>query len=117
MVDTDDLTTVYDLRKRSHSWRNYGPDEFVEAAIADGKVEARTELSAVESGRFEPMLEAGSKFFRALDPDERREFANRNPDMMRWLGAWNMLQDLNPWNEYHDRDYPGLERFHDLRRK
>lgn len=99
-----DQTTARDLTMRGHSWRNYDPEEFLEAADMDGKVRAREELRAVESGRFYEFLKAGHKFFAPLDPDERREWAERNPDVMDWIGVWGYLEDLTTFPEYTDID-------------
>lgn len=101
---SDGTTTARDLTMRSHSWRNYEPEEFIEAAKADGKVNAREELRTVEGGRFYPLLEAGHKFFTPLDPDERREWAKRNPDMMEWIAVWGYLEDLNYFPDYSGID-------------
>lgn len=98
MVDED--LTAHDLALRPHSWRHYEPEEFVVAAKNSGKVEARQEFRAVEAGRFAPFVEAGHKFFRALDPDERDAWASRNPDMMEWIGAWGFLMNLNTFEEW-----------------
>lgn len=100
MPTNDGKTTTNDLLRRTHSWRNYDPEEFVEAARVDGKVNARQELKAVEGGRFYPFLKAGHKFFRALDPDEMQSWANQNPEMMKWIGVYGYLEDLITWPQY-----------------
>lgn len=101
---SDDQTTTHDLALRAHSWRNYDPEEFIEAAKADGKTKAREELRVVESGRFYDFLKAGHKFFAPLDPDEREEWARQNPDMMEWIGVWGFLEDLHAFPEYSGID-------------
>jgi hypothetical protein len=96
----DDETTAFDLAGRPHSWRHYEPEDFIEANRNDPTVEVRKELQIVESGRFYDMLEAGHKFFRALDPDERRDFAQANPDLIAWIGVYAHLNHLNTFEEY-----------------
>lgn len=92
--DVDPDLTPKDLDLRPFSIRNFEPEEFIVAAQNGGKAAARKSLRRVESGRFEPMLAEGHKFFRALDPDERRDFAEANPGLMKWLGVWGFLEDL-----------------------
>lgn len=105
-----DETTIMDLQLRSHSWRGYEPQEFIDVAINDGKVNARKELGTLEGGRFEPLLEAGHKFIVRLDPDEIEEFASRNQDFTNWISVWGFLQDLNRLRDYHTLDYSEYER-------
>lgn len=80
--------TMNDLRIRGHSYRNFEPAEM------------RDFLGYIESGRFKPLLEAVSKFYRALDPDERRRFWKRNPGLMAWVRVYNRAEDLRVWDEY-----------------
>lgn len=97
--------TIAELQRRPHSWRGYEPQEFIDVAVADGKVNARKELRTLESGRFEPMLKAGHKFFSMLDRDEMEEFADRNQDLVNWISVWGFLEDLRYFEPYHELDY------------
>lgn len=91
-IDRD--LTADDLALRGHSIRNYKPEEFRVVARNSGKPEAREELRAVEGGRFNTLLKSYHEFFRALDPDERRTWANGNPLIMEWVNVWAFLEDL-----------------------
>lgn len=97
-------TTTRELSLRPHSWRSHEPEEYIEAAESDGKPDARAELSSVEGGRFVPMLKAGHKFFAALDPDERRDWADQNPEMMDWISVWGYLEDLTAFPKHGNID-------------
>lgn len=100
MVDTRDLAL------RAHSWRNYEPDEFIEAAVEDSKREARQELQTVEAGRFYDMLKAGFNFYKALDRDELDDFAAANQDFVNWIAVYGWLEGLRRFRDYHTLDFP-----------
>lgn len=104
MPDNQGRTTRQDITTRSHSWRNFEPEEFLEVAMADGEANAREALKYVESGRFYPSLKETYNFFIPLDPDERREWVDRNPDMAKWIGVYAALEHLNT-----APDYTGIE--------
>lgn len=97
MVDNGGLT-AQDLTTRGHSLRNFDPEDFREVANGQGKREAREALEFVESGRFEPVLAATQRMFRALDGDERRQFAKENPGLMRWVNVWGFLEDVGEFD-------------------
>lgn len=96
----------HDLTDRTHSYRNYRPQDFVEYPIEDGKfiadkyIDARKVFRRMESGRFHDMMDKTSRFFASLDPDEKRMWANRNPDMMEWIGTFGYIEELNTFEEY-----------------
>lgn len=111
---TDTPMTASEFRRRGHSYRNHEPHEFWHAMAAHvnnpetglSRPAARDILGYLEGGRFDPMLEATSKVYRALDPDERREFWRRNPDLMEWTCVWNVAQDLMDWRTERPSDAP-----------
>lgn len=95
------------LTQRGHSYRNYTPKEFIEYSLdEEGKLddekqtEARMVLRRMEGGRFHPMLDKISLMFSHLDPDEKKMFASRNPGIMRWVGVFGFLEDLNTFENY-----------------
>lgn len=104
MPDNQGRTTRRDIQKQTHSWRNFEPEQFIEVAKTDGEANAREALKYVEDGRFYPMLKEAYNFFIPLDPDEKREWVNRNSDMAEWVGVYAALEHLNPYT-----DYTGIE--------
>lgn len=84
---------------RTHSYRNWKPEDVVAAAVQLGLSEARDALRFVESGRMFTMLEETSNFFSRLDRDEKEAFTHRNPDLVRWMSAYNISQELNPYGD------------------
>lgn len=111
-TDTNELPTnpptVQELKDRTHSWREYDPAEF-EALLLQGASsreinEALNSMERSRSGsRFTPMLDETHKFFRALDADERKEFWDKNPNLMRWTTIWAASQDLMTFPKYRER--------------
>lgn len=95
---------------RAHSYRNFEPDEFVEALEEDSQTEVRSALQRVESGRFAPFLEQTSAFFSRLDQDEQETFTRRNPGLVRWMSAYNILHDYNPYADFDDQARDLLDR-------
>lgn len=86
-----------DITLKSHSWRNYEPDEFIQLLESDfPKDKIREELDVMESGRFNKMLESAYKFYIHLDLDEKKEFYRRNPDLVRWLEVYGRAEDAYP---------------------
>ena len=87
-----------------HSWRNFEPEQFAEAwENAEGReesVQIRASLKFIESGRFLPMLENTYEFFIRLDPDEMTEWAERNPDMIKWIGVYAKVNHCNTFEKY-----------------
>lgn len=105
------MTSLADLRTRGHSLRNYDPDEFyelyAEAVESEDYEKIRTlrgVLKFIESERFYPMLAATHKMFGALDPDERRSWADGNPELMEWTGVYGLVEDLTGFPEYTSAD-------------
>lgn len=90
-VDPD--LTVQELSLRSHSIRNFRPEEFRVAAANSGKTETRKALRAVEGGRLDPLLKNHHRFFRALDEDEQEMWSRGNPLIMEWMNVWAFLED------------------------
>lgn len=90
-IGDDDL--LESLKTRRRSYRNFTPHE-IRQILTNGNFEAREVLGRIESGRFDPVLGRGHKFFAPLDPDERRLFARRNPGMMEWISVWGAAQHL-----------------------
>jgi hypothetical protein len=82
------------MRLRSHSYRNYEPEEFFYLAESDeiDNQELLDEMKIIEGGRLVPMLDEVYAFFIPLDLDERRTFNERNPDLMAWVEAYIQLQ-------------------------
>jgi hypothetical protein len=78
------------MRLRSHSYRNYEPEEFFYLAESDeiDNQELLDEMKIIEGGRLVPMLDEVYAFFIPLDLDERRTFNERNPDLMAWVEAY-----------------------------
>lgn len=95
----DDLT-ARDLVDRPHSWREFEPREFVAVADNQSKSKARRALKRVEAGRFYEALNETHRFFAALDADEKRDWADANPDMATWIGAWGYVNDQKTFEEY-----------------
>lgn len=96
------MVTAHDLGMRGHSYRNFSPQEFLDALEESERRDVLAALERVESGRFEPFLANGSKFFSKLDKDEKRLFARRNPEYVLWLTVWNQLSGLNPWRRWRE---------------
>lgn len=96
------MVTARDLGMRSHSYRNFSPGEFLDALEESERRDVLSALERVESGRFEPFLANGSKFFDKLDEDEQRLFARRNPEYVFWLTVWNQLNGYNPWRRWRE---------------
>lgn len=96
-----------DIKLRPHSWRGYEPQEFMQLARETDQRTARGELKTVEAGRLAEMLRYTHKFFTPLDADEKRDWANRNPDMVEWMGVWAALEDQDPHTEFTgvERDF------------
>lgn len=93
---------------RGHSWRGWEPAE-LRQKVQEGemtKTELRETLKFIEGGRFEPMLEATHKFYIPLDPDERKEFWRRNPDLMRWVNVWAIANTLNRATTHKPKGVP-----------
>lgn len=101
-ANNDDEIIQQNLIMRGHSIRNFEPHEIRQLAHNEGKQSAREVLRFIESGRFEPMLDATHKMFRALDPDERRAFAERNPGIMEWVNVWAFTEDLIEFDKFVD---------------
>lgn len=95
------MVTEQDLALKSHSYRNWEPHLFIEG-IEDGIGEGVLlgHLKRIEGGRFEPMLRETSEFFGKLDRDEMDLFTRRNPDLVRWMGVWNRLEEFNPYTDF-----------------
>lgn len=98
--EVDQDITAKELSLRSHSIRNYKPEEFRVAADNSGKKEASKELGVVESGRFKPMLKRSHRFFIALDKDEMEMWARNNPLLIRWMNVWAFLEDQRQFREF-----------------
>lgn len=94
------------IDRRSHSWRNFEPQEVIDFAHEESKYDGRVLLDYIEGGRFQPMLKAGYDFFIQLDPDERRAFADRNQDFVDWLGAFAFCEGLNRISRDVTVEYP-----------
>lgn len=72
-----------------------------------GKVMDR--MQHAEDGRFEKMVDAVHRQVSALDPDERRLFADRNPGLMARVKEWGAIQEAAAFRDVdtpHDKDIP-----------
>lgn len=93
---------------RGHSWRNFEPEEFRRVILAaeDQDNLARHEaglreaLQYIEDGRFEEMLAETHDFIWPLDRDELQEWADRNPDMAKWVHIYARLNHLSGLDNY-----------------
>jgi hypothetical protein len=96
---------IQELTAGSHSYRNFNPAGFWDELPRGGppsnedREVVHQSLQFIESGRFEPLLEALSDFFFKLDTDEMRLFTRRNPDVVEWMGVWNKSKGLNSYRE------------------
>lgn len=96
------MVSAHELGMRSHSYRNFEPQEFVDALDESDRSLVLEALERVESGRFEPMLEKASVFFAKLDRDEKDTFTRRNPGLVMWMSVWNRLNGYDPFSEWFD---------------
>jgi len=94
-VESRDPEELFDdIKRRSHSYRNYEPEEFFYLAESEeiGDEELLNEMRLIEGQRLIPMLDEIYSFFIPLDLDERKTFNERNPDLMAWVEAYIQLQ-------------------------
>lgn len=94
-VESRDPRELFDdIKRRTHSYRNYEPEEFFYLAESEeiGDGELLDEFKMIEGQRIVPMLDEAYNFFKVLDPDEMRTFNERNPDLMAWMEAYIQLQ-------------------------
>jgi len=97
------MVTIEDLTHRPHSYRNYDPQEFVDALEAgEDSAGLRSALNRIESARLEPLLENTSSMFARLDRDEQETFTRRNAGLVRWMSVYNRLNDFDPSVEFYD---------------
>lgn len=95
-----------DMFKGKHSWRGYKDTDFKElwnackedAVNSEEKLDCgitiRRGLQGMEDGRFDSMMEAAHKFFIPLDQDEREDFADRHPEMVKRIDEWAAVQEM-----------------------
>lgn len=98
------MPTLDELRRRGHSYRNFDPYEVANLMDESGRGEGRQFLGWVESGRMQPMLKATFDFYVPLDPDERKMFWRRNPDLMRWTVVYAISEHLNTLTQFKPDD-------------
>lgn len=82
-----------EITSRTHSYRNYSPEEFIKLKGEVSGGELRGAMNAIEGGRFTPMLKKVHRFFIQLDGDEMHTFAERNPGLIEWVDAWAVAED------------------------
>ena len=66
-------------------------------------------MTHAESGRFEEMVDSVHRQIRALDPDERELFAERNPGLTARAKEWAVIQEANSFKNIstpHDDEIP-----------
>lgn len=102
-MSVDPSISPTDLLRRSHSYRNYEPEEFVQAFLnAEGsnreEARVREAMEIMEGGRFEPMLKRAHRMAAHLDLDEAEEWWEDNEELRRWVNAWAFIQ--------HQRRFP-----------
>jgi len=98
-----------ELQRRGHSYRNYDPQEFLDAGAAalteaienDGQIGEeihetqqglRSAFGRIEAGRFKGFLMPLSRMFAALDADEQEMFTRRNPGLVEWMDVATRLE-------------------------
>jgi hypothetical protein len=96
--DTDIAQRIYDIKlERSHSYRNYNPDELEKLyrqADRDQEIEIRNILKQIEGGRFHDLLTQFHRQMSALDQDERKKMATRNPGLTKWQKTYAVIEEV-----------------------
>lgn len=83
------------------------PDDFIMMWInADSHEDRKTcrkQLKELEGGRFRDMLESMYDMFcYGMTAESRQNFAVNNKNMVRWMGVYALLEDMNTFPEYTD---------------
>lgn len=81
------------------------PESFVSrynnAELPTEMAEVRREFRNLEGGRFHSMLENMHKMFcYEFTDDDRREFTNEHANLVKWMGVYALVEDLNRWETY-----------------
>lgn len=105
-----------DLTRRSHSYRNYLPEEFIQYSLTEnGKIDrdkygkARETFRSIEDGRFFKMIYRVHLFFSALDTDEKELWKERNPELIEWIGVYGFIEVMNTFEKF-----TGIPSFHEF---
>lgn len=82
---------------RTHSLRNFEPDDFHEALAGEfERPELRQALRFIEAERFYAMLKPAHKMAVHLDLDELRAFVDANPWLVEWVNVYAELEEVRP---------------------
>jgi hypothetical protein len=94
-------TMLERMKNRDHSYREWEPRDF-HTAIEEGErmVPLQGQLRRIEDGRFYDMLDRTHLMFIRLDEDERNMWAERNPNMMKWLEVFGIVDETTKVGEY-----------------
>lgn len=89
------------MKQRDHSYREWKPEDF-HTAIEEGEslVQLQNQLRRIEDCRFYNMLDRTHLMFVRLDEDEREMWAERNPDTMKWLEVFGVVEETTKVDKY-----------------
>ena len=106
VIDNDKLREqCNEMFKGKHSWRGYQDTDFkalFNACREDSKnpteklecgVTVRRGFQGIEDGRFDDMLEEAHRFFFPLDKDEKEDFAEKHPILVKRIEDWGVVQE------------------------
>jgi len=102
--DVNPITSLNEFKSGGHSYRGYSPRDVERLIVGVGteRGEKGTEVTAadginfIEAGRWSDFLESASKMFNRLDDDERKMFAERNPDLVEWVTVYDEANGYDP---------------------